>query len=199
MKKGVIGFLLLLLACTSLSFGQNNPAPAASSGSGSGSAAVGGIQVPLFVGGALGFGSGTGVGSGRGIGLQQIAPMVGYWYPHIGFIRIGYGLSSFEEDDEGKKYTVDHSNFGVELGVHAYGDLYVTGSYSRAKDLSDLGDVAWNEWGLGFGSVLNVFSKTLFFAEVQYRWVLDHFDPFLDKNVNGTRLQFNLGFAVYVY
>ncbi|MCQ2108710.1 MAG: hypothetical protein MJZ05_08100 [Fibrobacter sp.] len=195
MKKSVIVFLMLLLACASLSFGQNTPSAADES-----SAASGGIQAPFFAGGALGFGSGTGVGSGRGIGLQQIEPMVGYWYPHIGFLRIGYGVSSFvEEDDEGKDYTVDYSNFGVELGVHAYGDLYVTGSYSRAKDLSDLGDVAWNEWGLGFGSIVNVVSKTLFFAEVQYRWVLDHYDPFLDKKVSGTRMQFNLGFAVYVY
>ncbi len=196
MRKSVIVFLMLLLTSATLCLGDE---AAASSADNSGSSA-GGIHQPFFAAGALGFGSGTGVGSGRGIGLQQIEPMVGYWYPHIGFIRLGYGISSFvEEDENDKKYTVDYSNLGVELGVHAYGDLYVMGSYSRAKNLSDLGDVAWNEWGLGFGSVLNAFSKTLFFAEVQYRWVLDHFDPFLDKNVSGTRMQFNLGFAAYVY
>ncbi|MCQ2124433.1 MAG: hypothetical protein MJZ25_09645 [Fibrobacter sp.] len=197
MKKSVISFLMLLLICVSLSFGDEG---ASAGGDGTSAGAAGGVQAPFFAGGILGFGSGTGVGSARGVGLQQIAPVIGYWYPRYAYLRLGYGFSNFEEaDDDDNKYAVDHSDFSVDLAVHAYGDLYIMGSYSRAKDLSDLGDVAWNEWGLGFGSVINVVSKTMFFAEMQYRWVMDHYDPFLDKNVNGTRLQFNLGFAVYVY
>ena len=73
------------------------------------------------------------------------------------------------------------------------------GSYSRVKELSDLGDVAWNEWGASFGSLLYIFSKTLLFAEVGYRWVLSHYDPFLEKKVHGGRLQMNIGFAAYVF
>jgi hypothetical protein len=77
--------------------------------------------------------------------------------------------------------------------------LYVVGNFSRAKELSDVGDVSWNEWGAGFGTIFSIFSKTMLFADVGYRWVLDHYDPFLNKNVSGSRLQMNLGFITYIY
>ena len=51
-----------------------------------------GIRTPLFLGGALGFGSGTGVGASQGLGLRQIEPMIGVWYPGLGFLRVGYGF-----------------------------------------------------------------------------------------------------------
>lgn len=192
MMNKILNALLVVLACATFSFGQDANA--------SSEAASGGISVPLFVGGSVGIGSGTGVGSERGVGIRNVEALAGYWYPHLGFGRIGYGFSAFEEEaEDDEKYSVEHSDFDVELGVHAYGDLYLVGSYSRARDLSDLGDVAWNEWGVGVGSVVSIFSKTMLIAEIQYRWVLDHYDPFLDKNVNGTRLQFNFGFVVYVY
>lgn len=159
-----------------------------------------GIRSPLFFGAALGFGSGTGVGSERGLGLRQIEPMIGVWYPRLGFIRLGYGFFDYREEAEDKdSYEIDHSDFDVELGLHIFGELFLMGSYSRVKELSDLGDVAWNEWGAGFGSIMNIFYKCVLFAEVGYRWVLDHYDPFLQKNVNGSRLQFNIGFATYVF
>lgn len=126
--------------------------------------------------------------------------MIGLWYPGLGYFRVGYGLYDYDEGaEDGEDYEVEHSDFDIELAVNLLGDFYVLGTYSRVKELSDLGDVAWNEWGLGFGSLLNLFSRTMLFAEVEYRWVLDHYDPFMDKNVNGSRLQFNLGFAVYVF
>ena len=161
---------------------------------------LGGIRTPLIVGGALGFGSGTGVGSERGVGLRQIEPMVGVWYPGLGVFRVGYRLFSYrEESDDEKDYDIDHSELDFELGAHIFGNAYVMGSYSRVKELSDLGDVAWNEWGASFGSLLYIFSKTLLFAEVGYRWVLSHYDPFLEKKVHGGRLQMNIGFAAYVF
>ena len=161
---------------------------------------LGGIRTPLIVGGALGFGSGTGVGSERGVGLRQIEPMVGVWYPGLGVFRVGYGLFSYcEESDDEKDYDIDHSEWDFELGAHIFGNAYVMGSYSRVKELSDLGDVAWHEWGASFGSLLYIFSKTLLFAEVGYRWVLSHYDPFLEKKVHGGRLQMNIGFAAYVF
>lgn len=186
MRTKIISVLLLLLACSGLGFAQS----------------TGMSQVPLFVGGALEFGSGTGIGAQneRGVGFRNIEAMAGYWYPQIAFVRVGYGYSTFDEtDDNDDVYSVKHHDFDVELAVHAYGDLYVKGAYSRARDLSDIGDVSWNEWGVGGGSVVNYVSRTMLFAEVEYRWVLEHFDPFLNKKVKGTRLQFNLGFAVYVY
>lgn len=165
-----------------------------------GGSMLGGIRTPLIVGGALGFGSGTGVGSERGVGLRQIEPMVGVWYPGLGVFRVGYGLFSYcEESDDEKDYDIDHSEWDFELGAHIFGNAYVMGSYSRVKELSDLGDVAWNEWGASFGSLLYIFSKTLLFAEVGYRWVLSHYDPFLEKKVHGGRLQMNVGFAAYVF
>lgn len=173
---------------------------AAAGGNAEGSASTTGIRTPFFVGAALGFGSGTGVGSERGLGLRQVEPMVGVWYPGFGFVRVGYGFFDYEESLDGKNdYEIEHSDFDVVLGIHLLGELYLMGTYSRVKELSDLGDVAWNEWGAGFGTILNIFSKTMLVAEVEYRWVLDHFDPFLEKNVNGSRLQFNIGFAAYVF
>ena len=100
---------------------------------------------------------------------------------------------------DGEKTEIKHQNLDVELGAHVFGDIYLVGNFSRMKELSDEGDVAWNEWGVGIGSVVNIFSKTMFFAEIGYRNVYDHFDPFLNKNVSGSRLQMNFGFAVYVY
>ena len=161
--------------------------------------AFSGVRTPLVLGAALGFGSGTGVGSDRGVGLRQIEPLFGIWYPGLGFLRAGYGMYGYEEDDEkGEDYEVDHSELDFELGAHLFGLPYILGSYSRVKELSDLGDVAWNEWGLGFGSILFVFAKTMMYAEVSYRWVLTHYDPFMDKKVHGGRIQLNLGFSAYV-
>ena len=94
---------------------------------------------------------------------------------------------------------MEHSDFDVEVGLHLLGLFYVVGNYSRARDLSDMGDVSWNEWGVGFGSIINIFAKTMLFADVSYRWVLEHYDPFLDKDVSGSRIQLNLGFAAMIF
>ncbi|MCF0216162.1 MAG: hypothetical protein HUK21_06780 [Fibrobacteraceae bacterium] len=159
-----------------------------------------GIHTPFFIGGALEFGSGTGVDSDRGIGFREIEPMAGIWYPGVGFLRVGYGFYDYDEEkDEEKNIKVEHSDMDIELGIHLFGMAYILGTFSRSKDLSDLGDVAWNEWGAGFGTMLNIFSKTILFAEMSYKWVLDHYDPFLEKKISGTRIQFNLGFSVYVW
>lgn len=199
--------LLLLALCCSFALAQGTApasapaAPATASTApamASGGPMLSGIRLPLVLGGALGFGSGTGVGSDRGIGLRQIEPLIGIWYPGLGYFRVGYGMFGYEEKaDDTEDYEVDHSEMDFELGLQFFGDMYVMGNYSRVKELSDLGDVAWNEWGLGIGSVFFIFSRTLLFAEVGYRWVLNHYDPFLDKKVDGGRLQLNIGFAVY--
>ncbi|MBR4559661.1 MAG: hypothetical protein IKO21_08870 [Fibrobacter sp.] len=194
--------LLFLFVFCALAFTQGfaQTADGAAMPTGGGAPAFSGVRVPLIVGGALGFGSGTGVGSDRGIGLRQIEPMIGVWYPGMAFFRVGYGMYGYEEDfEDGKDYEVDHSELDFELGAHLFGLLYLMGSYSRVKELSDLGDVAWNEWGAGFGSILFVFAKAMLFTEVGYRWVLTHYDPFLDKKVHGGRLQLNIGFTSFVF
>ena len=159
-----------------------------------------GIHYPLFLGGAVELGACTGVGTERGLGIRELEPMLGIWYPSVGFFRVGYGFYDYDESPEkGDSYKVEHSDLDIELGIHLLGEIYVTGVFSKVKELSDLGDVAFHEWGLGVGSLLNIFSKTMLFAEIGYRFVLEHYDPFLEKDVSGSRWQFNLGFAAYVY
>lgn len=154
---------------------------------------------PFFVGGLLGFGSGTGVGTERGLGLRQIEPVIGLWYPGGCFFRAGYGFYSFNSDDlDGESLEVEHSNLDVEIGLQLIGDLYIVGNFSRNKELSDIGDVTWNEWGVGVGSILTMLSRTLLYADIGYRWVLEHFDPFLNKDISGSRFQLNVGFAVFI-
>ena len=159
------------------------------------------MQLPLFLGGAFGLGSGAGVGdNGHGVGLCQIKPMLGVWLPGYAFLRLGYGFTSYEEDDDdGKKNEVENSVFSVELGTHILSEFYVTGSYSRANALSENGDVSWNEWSLGIGSFWAVFSRTFLMFEIGHYWVLEHYDPFVDKTVSGRRFQVNFGFVVFVY
>ena len=199
MKRLLLMFLFCALAYTQ-GFAQVAADGAAAAPAGGEAPAFSGVRTPLFLGGALGFGSGTGVGADRGIGLYQIEPMIGLWYPGLGFVRVGYGMFGYEEDDEkGDDYEVDHSELDFEIGAHLFGISYLMGSFSRVKELSDLGDVAWNEWGLGFGSLLYIFTKTMLFAEIGYRWVLTHYDPFMDKKVHGGRIQLNLGFSAYVF
>lgn len=201
-RLSILKVLMVALAfCLGSSFAQA-PADATSAAAAPADPAAGSMSflTPFFLGGALGFGSGTGVGTERGLGLRQIEPMVGLWYPGLGFLRVGYGFFDFEEDAEkGEDYKVEHSDFDVEVGVHLLGLFYVVGNYSRARDLSDMGDVSWNEWGVGFGSIINIFAKTMLFADVSYRWVLEHYDPFLDKDVSGSRIQLNLGFAAMIF
>ena len=205
LKKILASALCIVALCCGASFAQSGSLPsAASSGAGSKSASAEasqstGIYTPLFLGGKLAFGSGTGVGTERGLGLREIEPMFGLWFPHVAFFRAGYGFYDFNGESDDEEIEIEHTNLNVELGVHIIGDVYVMGDFSRVKELSDEGDVSWNEWGVGFGTLVNIFSKTLLFAEVGYHWVLDHYDPFLNKNVSGSRLQLNVGFAAYVY
>lgn len=196
MKK----WFAFVLFCAALCFAQSGTGANASSSNVAASTPTGtNIRTPFFVGAALGFGSGTGVGTDRGLGLRQIEPMIGVWYPGLGYLRFGYGFFDYKEDADDDKYEVEHSDFDVELGIHVFGELFIKGTFARAKELSDLGDVTWTEWGTGFGSMMNIFAKTVLFAEVEYRWILDHYDPFKQKNVDGSRLQFNIGFAAYVF
>jgi len=184
--------LLALGLCFAPLFGQDAGAMGVSDAST--------IRTPFFLGASLGFGSGTGVGTERGLGLRQIEPMLGVWLPGIALARVGYGFFDYnEETDDDEDVEVEHSELDIELGVHLLGQLYLIGNYSRVKELSDLGDVAWNEWGVGFGSLLHLFGKAVLFADVSYRWVLEHYDPFADKKVSGSRLQFNIGFITYVF
>ena len=195
-----------LVAATS-SFAQGLPKGSTNSSTGvlspfgqsSGGSAMS-MRLPLVLGGSLGIGSGAGVGGGRDIGLCEIKPMLGAWVPGLAFVRLGYGFSSYEESDsDNHKNEVETSNFSVDLGAHLFSEFYVMGSYSRVSALSENGDIAWNEWSVGFGTFWIVFSRPFSTLDIGYHWVREHYDPFIDKNVKGGRLQMNLGFAVFVY
>ena len=199
--------MLALVGATS-SFAQGLPMggssatnPLGASTSAPASAGAGpNMRWPLILGGSFGIGSGTGVGDGHGVGLCQIKPMIGAWMPGLAFIRLGYGFSGYQEkDDDGKKNEVETSDFNVDLGVHLFSEFYVMGSYSRSSALSENGDIAWNEWSAGFGTFWIVFSRTFLTLDIGYHWVLEHYDPIVDKDVSGGRWQMNLGFSVFVY
>lgn len=188
---------LMCLLLGALAFAQNGASASAASAPAAPAGAS--VRTPLVLGGFLGFGSGTGVGAERGLGLYQVEPVIGLWYPRLGFLRVGYGFYDYNSKTDDGKYEVEHSDLDIKLGIHLQGEVYVTGMYSRVSELSDIGDVAWNEWGAGIGSNLLMFSKTMVFAEVCYRWVLKHYDPFQEKSIKGGRIQMNIGFAAYVY
>jgi hypothetical protein len=159
-----------------------------------------GMQWPLILGGSFGLGSGAGVGDGHGVGICQLKPMIGAWMPGLAFVRLGYGFANYEETDgEGHKNELETSDFSVDLGVHLFSEFYVMGSYSRASALSENGDIAWNEWSAGFGTFWIVFSRTFLTLDIGYHWVLEHYDPFLDRDISGGRWRMNLGFSVFVY
>jgi len=204
LKIFVVALAWAFVASTS-SFAQGLPmgtSGGAASTASPGAAGVGfmNMQLPLFVGGSFGLGSGTGVGDGHDVGVCQIRPMIGAWMPGLAFVRLGYGFSNYKEtDDEGKTNKVKSSDFSIDLGAHLLSEFYVMGSYSRASALSENGDVSWNEWSLGFGSFWAVFTRTMLTLDIGYHWVRKHYDPFLDKDVSGGRMQMNLGFVVFVY
>lgn len=195
--------VVIALVCITTSFAQRVPggaSPVISNPLGSASAGNGlNMRYPFFVGGSFGIGSGAGVGDGHDVGICDIKPTLGAWIPGVAFLRLGYGFSSYNEKDDDKKTEVESSNFSVDLGAHLFSEFFVTGSYSRVNALSDNGDISWNEWSIGFGTFWIVYSKTFLTFDIGYHWVLEHYDPFIDKKVSGGRFQMNLGFAVFVY
>lgn len=205
MKKLVIAIIFALVAVTS-SFAQRLPVGSTNSSTGAfnplgqstGGAAMN-MRFPVILGGSFGIGSGAGVGDGSSVGLCNVRPILGAWIPGIAFLRLGYGFSSYEERDAESKNEVETSNFSVDVGAHLFSEFYVMTSYSRVNALSANGDIAWNEWSVGFGTFWIVFSRTLLTLDIGYHWVRKHYDPFIDKDVSGGRMQMNIGFAIFVY
>lgn len=193
MKKNLV-FCLLWFSCFAFSQSAAQDATQAAPVGASGN------KAPFIVGGLLETGSGLMADGTQGIGLVRITPMVGVWLNRLGYFRLGYGLYNYtQEPDDGKKLTVKQRDFSAQLGLSLGLGPYLQASYTRAKNLSDLGDVTWNEYALGLGTFFQLGTKSAFVAEVEYRWVLSHYNPFAQETVSGSRLQINLGFVVYVY
>lgn len=156
-------------------------------------------KLPFVVGGTIETGTGVMADDEEGTGIVRITPQVGAWIMGLGYFKVGYGLYNFTiHPDDAEKETVRHRDISFQLGV-ALGGPYLEGSYTRAKNLSDIGDVAWNEWGVGIGTMFNIGASSALVMELEHRWVISHYDPLIEEKVNGSRLQLNIGFVVYVY
>lgn len=177
MKK----IILLCLFLSAFSFSQTN-------------------QLPVVLGGTLDLGTGVMNDDEASSGIVRITPFVGAWIQGLGYLRVGYGMYDFtSKADNSEKYTVKHRDFSVLLGIALGVGPYLQGSYTRAKNLSEFGDVSWHEWGVGLGTTFPLSPMAAIVTELEYRWILSHYDSFLEEKVSGSRLQLNLGFVVYVY
>lgn len=190
MKKCIV----LLLICL---FGWGYSQEAASSTESSNTT---GYKMPLVIGGVLETGSGVLSSGEHGIGLIRVTPMVGVWISGIGYLRFGYGFYDYEKNpEEGETVEISHRDFSAQLGLSLGMGPYIQGSYTRAKNLSDNGDVVWNEYGIGLGSFFQLGVKSALVLELEYRFISEHYDPFNEETISGSRLQMNIGFVVYVY
>jgi hypothetical protein len=157
-------------------------------------------QLPFVIGGTLDLGTGVMNDNEASSGIVRITPFAGAWIQGLGYLRVGYGMFDFtSKADGGEKYSVKHRDLSVLLGISLGPGPYLQGSYTRAKNLSAIGDVSWHEWGIGIGTTFPLSPMAALVAELEYRWVLSHYDPFVQEKISGTRLQLNLGFVVYVY
>lgn len=157
-------------------------------------------KIPLIVGGTIEMGTGVMSDDESGAGIVRINPQVGAWLNGLGYFKIGYGIYDFAVNpDDAEKVEVDHRDISLQLGIALGPGPYLQGSYTRAKNLSEIGDVAWNEWGVGLGTFFQLSPMAALVTELEYRWIISHYDPILEEKVNGSRLQLNFGFVVYVY
>lgn len=159
-------------------------------------------KLPFIVGGVAETAYGILDDGSNGAGFNRMTPFVGAWVRGIGYLRVGYGLYDYSRTDALDKHLSVRSRslngtLGVSLGSPER--PYLIGSFTRAKTLSNVGDVTWYEWGVGGGATFQLLPTAAFITELEYRWILSHYNPVEDERVRGTRLQFNFGFVVYVY
>lgn len=159
-------------------------------------------KLPLIVGGVAETAYGVLDDGSDGAGFNRMTPFVGAWVRGIGYFRVGYGLYNYSRTDAlGEHLSVRsralNGTLGVSLG--SPGRPYLIGSFTRAKILSNVGDVTWNEWGVGGGATFQILPTAALVTELEYRWILSHYNPIENERVRGSRLQFNFGFVIYVY
>ena len=110
-------------------------------------------QLPFVIGGTLDLGTGVMNDNEASSGIVRITPFAGAWIQGLGYLRVGYGMFDFtSKADGGEKYSVKHRDLSVLLGISLGPGPYLQGSYTRAKNLSAIGDVSWHEWGIGIGT-----------------------------------------------
>ena len=159
-------------------------------------------KMPFVVGAVAESGYGILDDGSEGAGLNRMTPFVGIWLQGIGALRLSYGIYNYSRTDgEGDHLSVRSRALNVSLNIApgGAGRPYFIGSFSRARKLSNIGDVIWYEWGVGGGATFQVLPTAAIVTELEYRWILSHYDPVADLRVKGSRLQFNVGFMVYVF
>lgn len=159
-------------------------------------------KIPVVVGGVAESGYGILDDGSHGAGLNRMTPFMGVWLNGWGYLRFGCGFYNYSRSsDDGERISIKSRDLSAQLAASlgGVGKPYIVGSFTRAKNLSSIGDVAWNEWGVGLGATFQLSTMSAIVSEMEYRWVLSHYDPIQEMTVHGTRLQLNLGFVVYVY
>ena len=158
--------------------------------------------LPLVAGATLETGSGLLAQGRQGNGMVRLTPFLGAWLQGLGYVRIGYSPWDYKQTDStGLKTTVRQRDISVQAGVSLGGAdrPYVALTYVRARSLGSTGDSEWNEWGAGLGHRFTLSPYAAIVTEAEYRVISEHYDRARDLDVSGSRLQLNLGFAVYVY
>ncbi|HSQ41835.1 MAG TPA: hypothetical protein VLM37_06125 [Fibrobacteraceae bacterium] len=157
---------------------------------------------PFIIGGQLESGIGILPNGNSGSGLLRVTPFLGAWLQGLGYAKVGLSYWKYSKTDAlDSSWSVRERDVSLQLGI-SYGAInrpYFIGSFTRAKQLSDLGDTDWNEWGLGLGAFYSLATSSALMFEAEYRWITDHYDPIQERETSGTRMQMNLGFVVYFY
>lgn len=159
-------------------------------------------KIPLIAGAQLESGIGSLPGGKTGTGVVRILPYLGVWLPGMGYGKLGATyFESSSTDSNGVEYGWEERDYTIQLGVTFGGPQrpYLLGSYTSANQLSDIGDADWTEWGLGLGAIFPIGGMSAITMEAEYRWIEEHFEAVRNRNVEGTRIQLNLGFLVYLY
>ena len=162
--------------------------------------ALGQATIPLIAGAQLESGMGSLPQARTGTGIVRVTPFVGAWLMGIGYAKIGGSVwSSTLSDSNGVNHGWQERDFTTQIGVSLGGPQkpYIIGSFTRCSELTDLGDATWREWGLGLGTFFTLSGYSAITLEVEHRWITSHYDPLRDLNIDGTRIQMNLGFVVY--
>jgi len=137
-----------------------------------------------------------------GTGIARITPFAGLWINGLGFARIGVNTGSHKEIDSKEEVKEEKRlDVSAQIGFSPTGPEhpYIAASYVRNKAHSLSGDIAWNEWGLGFGHRFSLSPYAAIVIEAEHRWIAEHYNPLLEREISGRKLQMNFGLVVYPY
>lgn len=157
--------------------------------------------IPVVAGAHLEVGTGQ-HGAENQAGLVRAMPWVAWWSAGLGWVRVGYGVTESKVTDSLAVTLREHTrHLSLQGGISLGGPErpYILVSMVRSRILADYGDIHWNEWGIGLGSMLPFNPWCGVLLEAEHRWVLEHENGITHSKHQGTRLQLNLGFLIFLY